>query len=78
MPLVDCNDHEDHGGNDDQTHALELTTVGQSCIGSLEDDPVGEDGDDYYWFDVVLPLAAEQHITLPGRISGLPVMIAID
>jgi hypothetical protein len=52
VPLVDCNDHEDNGGNDDQTTARQLTTVGQACQGSLEDDPIGEAGDDYYWLDL--------------------------
>jgi hypothetical protein len=40
IPLVDCNDREDNGGNDNQTTARQLTTIGQACTGSLEDDPL--------------------------------------
>lgn len=48
LPLVTnsmaaCNDSED---NDIPAQAKPLNSLGSSCLGSLEDDPVGED--DYY------------------------------
>jgi hypothetical protein len=55
LPLVrvasaPCNDVEE---NDTPANAHELTSVGRSCVGSLESDPQGED--DYYALVLVQP-----------------------
>lgn len=48
LPTTRCNDVED---NDYAIHARQLTTIGGACVGSLEDDPKGND--DYYYVDLI-------------------------
>ncbi len=60
---VSCNDSED---NDIPAQAKQLITVGRECIGSLEDDPVGED--DYY--SVTLNPGQSITIDLAGMLDG--------
>jgi len=48
LPTTPCNDVED---NDYAIHARQLTTLGGACVGSLENDPKGND--DYYYVDLV-------------------------
>lgn len=44
-----CNDVDD---NDVMRNAKELDTINEACRGSLKDDPVGREGDDYYKIDL--------------------------
>jgi Bacterial pre-peptidase C-terminal domain len=48
LPTTPCNDVED---NDYAIHAWQFTTIGGACVGSLEDDPKGND--DYYYVDLI-------------------------
>ena len=52
-----CNDSAD---NDRPQRAQPLTTIGQTCSGSFENDPPNPQGDDYYFVD----LAAGKTITI--------------
>ena len=61
--LVACNDIED---NDIPAQAQRLNTLGRDCLGSLQDDPVGED--DYY--AVTLTPGQSISIELTGMAVG--------
>lgn len=67
LPLVTgfvaCNDIED---NDIPSQAQPLNTLGRDCLGSLQDDPVGED--DYY--AVTLTPGQSISIELTGMAAG--------